>query len=59
MFPKPKKIDEKVIENMRSRIDSTAACVLSTDASVSLSEGAKLHMEKLAAGVIENMHHQA
>ena len=55
LFPLPKYIKPEVIQGIKSKIEKSRACVLSSDASVSLSEGAKLSIDKLAAIVVEEM----
>ena len=42
LFPQPDQLNPQVIDNIRIKIDSTRACILSRNASVSLGEGARL-----------------
>ena len=55
LFPLPKFIDDEVIERIKRKISLTRTCVLSEDASVSLSEGAKLQIDSLVKNVEGNM----
>ena len=42
LFPQPDQLNPQVIDNIRTKIDSTRACILSRNACVSLGEGARL-----------------
>ena len=51
LFPLPKQIDDIVIENIKGSIEKTKTCILSQNASVSLSETAKLQIHQLSLSI--------
>lgn len=55
LFPIPKQMTPEIIEGTKNQVADLRECVLSADATISLSSAAKLKLDEMAANVTDDL----